>query len=303
MLICKGNMANSIQQVDLAPYRPRLGAVLKFSFFTFALLFLYRNILGRLILTWVNDQDYSHGFIVPLISCSLIWRKKTELMTAKRQPHWSGFPVFIGGLLMLAAGIVGAENFISRVSFMVVISGLILIFYGMKFFQLLLMPVAFLILMIPPPSIIMNRLTFPLQILASKLAFLMLYLFQVPSIREGNLILLPNITLEVVEACSGIRSLVALITLALVFSYFLHSRTVVRILFTLSVIPIAVISNAMRVAGTGMLAYYANPQLSQGFFHEFAGWIVFMVAVFLLLAESRLITCFTKRRGLKPPIP
>ena len=197
---------------------------------------------------------------------------------------------------MLILGVLGAELFLSRFSLLLLATGLVIFFLGWKFFRALLFPLAFLILMIPIPTILFNQITFPLQILASKLAAWFLPLLGVPVLREGNIINLPAMPLEVADACSGIRSLMTLTTLTIMYGYLLESRVLIRVLLAIAAIPIAVIANGFRIVGTGLLVQYWDPDKAQGFFHEFSGWLIFVVSMFMLFFLHRLLTAVIHRR-------
>jgi exosortase len=183
----------------------------------------------------------------------------------------------------------GAELFLSRISLLVVLAGLIVLFLGWSFFRALLFPWAFLLLMIPIPAIVFNQVTFPLQLLASKVASTALPWMGVPVLREGNVINLPAMALEVADACSGIRSLMSLATLAIIYGYLMERKIVVRVLLALSSVPIAVAANSLRVVGTGLLVQYWDPDKAQGFFHEFQGWLMFVSSLFLLFVLHRIL--------------
>jgi exosortase len=180
-----------------------------------------------------------------------------------------------------------------------VIAGILLFLYGWEHFKILFFPIAFLLLMIPIPAIIFNQIAFPLQLLASQLGEWAISVVGIPVLREGNVLVLPSTSLEVAEACSGIRSLVSLITLGIAYGYFMDRRVWVRLLIVASTIPVAIVANGMRVAATGMAAEWIGPDAAQGFFHEFSGWIVFILAFVMILAIQRLITKFAP----KPAVP
>ncbi len=199
------------------------------------------------------------------------------------------------GLALLVAGLLGAELFLTRTSILAVLAGSIVFVAGWRALRILVFPLAFLILMIPIPAILFNQIAFPLQLLASNVGETTLSLAGVPVLREGNVIVLANTTLEVAEACSGIRSLVSLLTLGIVYGYFIDRRPFVRVLIALSTIPIAIASNAFRVAGTGLAAPYYGPAAAEGFFHEFSGWLVFMVAFLMMFVVARLLQRFIPR--------
>jgi exosortase len=191
------------------------------------------------------------------------------------------------GLSVLILGQMGAEIFLSRVSLLIVLAGLTVLFLGWTFFRAILFPWAFLVLMIPIPAIVFNQITFPLQLLASKVASTMLPWLGVPVLREGNVIMLPAMSLEVADACSGIRSLMSLATLAIIYGYLMERKTSVRVLLAIASLPIAVAANSLRVVGTGLLVQYWDPDKAQGFFHEFQGWLMFVASLVMLYLLHR----------------
>jgi len=243
---------------------------------------LYAPILKQLVMQWWNDPDYGHGFFVPLISGYVLWQQRARWVKIAVKPSNFGFLVMLGGVVLLLGGSLGAELFTSRFSLLVLLAGMILFLAGWKKLRSVSFPLAFLILMIPIPVILYNQITFPLQLLASRFATSWLELMQVPVLREGNVLILPNYSLEVVEACSGVRSLMTLITLAVAYGYFVESRRWVRYTLPVLMVPIAIASNAIRIMGTGMLTYHIGPEAAEGFFHEFSGWIIFLAALVLM---------------------
>ena len=192
-----------------------------------------------------------------------------------------------------------AELFLTRISLVGVLAGITIFVWGRDHFRILAFPIAFLLLMIPLPAIIFNQIAFPLQLLASRAGEATLALAGIPVLREGNLLQLPSRTLEIAEACSGIRSLVSLITLAVVLGYFTERRTPGRVLIALAAVPIAILANAARVAGTGLMSELISPAAADGFFHSFSGWVIFVVAFAGLLAVQRAIAA----RGASPVLP
>jgi exosortase len=211
------------------------------------------------------------------------------LAEAVPRPSNLGIVVVLGSVAVLGAGVLGAELFLTRISILGVLAGIVLFLFGWQYLRILAFPLAFLLLMIPIPAIIFNQIAFPLQLLASRFGELALVIAGVPVLREGNVIVLSNTTLEVAEACSGIRSLISLLTLAIVYGYLVDKRTWTRVTLALASLPVAIIANGVRVAGTGIAAHYVGPEAAQGFFHEFSGWLVFVVAFVLLFAVQRLI--------------
>ncbi len=250
---------------------------------------LYYSILANLALQWWNDPDFSHGFFVPIFSGFVAWRMRHELARLDSRPSWFGVPIVGAALITMIVGVLGAELFLSRSSFILLLAGLTILFFGWRFFAAIWFPWAVLFLMIPIPAILYNQITFPLQFLASKFATALLSFAGVPVLREGNVINLPAMSLEVVEACSGIRSLISLTSLAVVFAYFLEARIWKRVALVIAAIPIAVAANSLRIMGTGLLVQYWDPDKAEGFFHEFSGWVIFLFSLIMLYAAHRLM--------------
>jgi exosortase len=250
---------------------------------------LYADVFARLVSDWANDDNYSHGFLIPPLAAYFLWERRDRLARAAIRPSAWGLIVVIGSLGLLVSGILGVEFFITRVSLIGVIAGTVLFLFGWEHLRILSFSLAFLLLMIPLPAIVFNQIAFPLQLFASKFGTGVLQTCAVPVLREGNVITLANTTLEVAEACSGIRSLISLLTLGIVFGYFTDPRTWVRVVLALATVPIAIVANGLRVAGTGLAAHYYGPEAAQGFFHSFSGWLVFAFAFVLLLVAMQLI--------------
>ena len=262
--------------------------------------FLYHDILYRLVLDWWTDPNFSHGFFVPAVSGFVIWQQRERLRAQPFNASWFGLVVMGGALSVLIVGVLGAELFLSRSSFVLLLAGLVVYFLGWKHFRLLLFPLAFLFLMIPIPSILFNQIAFPLQLLASQFASSLLSLSGVPVLREGNIIQLPVMTLEVVEACSGIRSLMSLATVALIYGYFLEPSNIRRVLLALASVPIAVIANGLRIVGTGLLGQFWSPEKAEGFFHNFSGWVIYVLSMLLLFGTHGVMRAVDRWRGVKP---
>jgi exosortase len=248
-------------------------------------LLLYAPVLKHLVLQWWSDPDYSHGFFVPLFSGYILWRQRERWMRIETKPTNFGLLVMLGAIGLLLVGSLGAELFTSRFSLVVLLAGMILFLGGWKFLRSVSFPLCFLVFMIPLPQIVYNQITFPLQLLASRFATIWLELAHVPVLRDGNILQFSSYTLEVVEACSGIRSLITLISLAVIYGYLLEPRLWVRILLAVLMVPIAIVSNAIRIMGAGVMAHRFGPAAAEGFLHEFSGWVIFLVALLLLFAS------------------
>jgi exosortase len=281
-------------QTASLPERPPQPALNRESWWQAAIVFsligwLYSSILFTLAKQWSNDPNFSHGFFVPAFSLFVLWQDRDRLAREPRDPSSWGLLIVVFALVVLVAGVLGAELFLSRVSLLLLIAGLVIFLRGWHWFRAVLFPWAVLFLMIPIPEIVFSQITFPLQILASKVAALLLPLLGVPVLREGNVINLPAMPLEVVEACSGIRSLLSLVTLAIIYGYLVETRTWVRVVLALAAIPIAVAANSLRIVGTGLLVQYWDPDKAEGFFHTFSGWLIFVVALAMLFLFHRLL--------------
>jgi exosortase len=266
----------------------------------FALLFLaglYRGVVPDMVHQWYEDANYSHGFVVPLIAAYFVYDRRRELLETAVEPWWPGFALFCCGLLQLVLGWLGTEFFTMRSSLVVTLAGMTLFFFGKRLFRLMLLPLAYLMFMVPLPYIVYDSVAFPLKLFVTKASIAFLQFAGVVVMREGNIIMLPTTTLEVADACSGVRSLISLLALAVAYSFYIRLTTSKRCLLILAAIPIAVCANAVRVIGTGFLAQYWGARAAEGFFHEFAGMAVFVVAIALLVSLGALLS---ERDGRTP---
>jgi exosortase len=259
---------------------------------------LYAPVLKLLVFQWYNDADYSHGFLVPVLSAYLIWQRRDKLRLIARRPSPWGMVIVLCSLGLLFVGSLGAELSLARLSMLGTICGLIVYFVGLPILRAMAFPMAFLLFAIPIPTIIYNEIVFPLQFVASRFAtraLEMLNLF--PIMREGNVLVLPHMTLQVVEACSGIRSLMSLLALAAGYGYLVERSTTVRWILFLAMVPLAIISNGTRVMITAIMANYIGPKAAEGFMHEFSGWVIFVVATIMFLLLHSLIVLIRKKMG------
>ncbi len=245
-------------------------------------IFLYQEVIWGMGSDWNDNPDYSHGFLVPFLSVYFIWERWDVLTEETPSPSMWGMGLLIIGLLSLVVGLIGAELYVQRASLIVVLSGLVLLILGWKYLWLLSLPIGFLVFMIPLPAIVVNTIAFPLQLFAAETATFCLFSLGIPVLREGNLIMLAHTTLEVAEACSGLRSLLSLLALGTVYGYFSQNVLWKRWMLVILSIPIAIVANAARVSGTGILAHYFGEEAAEGFYHTMEGWLVFVVAFVLL---------------------
>ena len=282
---------------------------------SFAIVFTFATVLVKLVHDWWTDENYSHGLLIPFIIGYILWtqREKLARVPVKSSTLLGGTAVILG-LFGLWAGVAGAELYTQRLSLVLLLAGTVVYFWGLRLLRFLLVPFGLLFLALPIPAIIFNKIAFPLQLFASRCAVYSMSLFGIPVLRQGNIIELKPLNsfatkkLEVVEACSGIRSLMTLITLAVVFAYFTHTppdqpsgkrfgwlrsywfwRSTIIVI---SAVPIAILTNAFRVSGTGILAHYYGTEVADGFFHSFSGWAIYIVAFILLFGIGIILDRF-----------
>ncbi len=257
---------------------------------------VFLPILYHMVLHWRAVADYSHGFLIAPLAIYFAWERRKKVKRAAVQPSWWGLvPLFLGALA-LAIGRLGVELTAMRASFVLTLIGLLLLLLGPRVSRVLAFPLLFLFLMIPLPQSLVNVIAFPLQLIATDLAVQSLYLFEIPAMREGNIIHLASTQLLVAEACSGLRSLLALGTLAVVFAYFFRKNTLERIVIVLSAIPIAILVNAFRVALTGWLTHSFGSSAAEGILHTTEGFFTFGLAFAALLFEAWLLQNFWPSR-------
>jgi exosortase len=268
---------------------PRISGIAAIGILFVSFFFLYHRVIIDLVHDWKVDDNYSHGFFIVPVALYFVWERRNRLAIVMPQPSLLGVGLIVMSLATLLAGILGAELFLTRISILGVIAGAILFIYGWPHLRILALPILFLLLMIPIPAIVFNQIAFPLQLIASRFGEFALSVVGIPVLREGNIIQLANTTLEVVEACSGIRSLISLLTLAIIYGYFSDSRIWARVLLAMATFPIAILANGLRVSFTGILAQYYGSKAAQGFFHSFSGWIIFLVAFVMLFAIQQLL--------------
>ena len=279
----------------------------------------YWAVLARLGRFWWDDENYSHGLLIPFVIGYILWAERERLAGIDKRPRvaWGAAGV-AAALLMLWVGTAGAELFTQRASLVLLLAGLVVYFWGWRLLRAVGVPLLLLALAVPVPTIVFNKVAFPLQLFASRCAVWAMRMFDIPVLREGNVIELFPLgsqttkKLEVVEACSGIRSLMTLVTLAVVYAYFTSPaeggggvggrrlarfRTLRAVLIVLAAVPIAIITNAARVSGTGILARFYGTEVADGFFHEFSGWVIYVVAFLMLFGFGWLLDRFDPSRG------
>jgi exosortase len=244
---------------------------------------LYFPIFPLLIYDWNHDPNYSHGFLIPLVSGYLIWQHRKTLALQKINPSNWGLLWVLFGLVMYVTANIAAELYTMRVSILVVLSGIVISLFGLPTFKIVLFPIAYLLFMIPVPYIIYNLIAFPLKMFVTLQAEVLLHLISIPVLREGNVLHMATGPLEVVDACSGMRSLISLLALGAILGYFTLTSNLHRGILFVSAIPIAVLTNILRVTFTGVLAHYYGQKVAEGFLHEFSGLAVFITALICLV--------------------
>jgi exosortase len=247
--------------------------------------------LTLLVRQWIDDGDMSHGFFVPVVSAYVAWLRREEISRLATERNLWGLVIMALAAVQFVLGHLAAENFIFRTSIILSLVGLTCFLGGWRLLKVLLFPLGLLVFMVPIPSVIYGKITFPLQIFASRVAEWSLLLVGIPVLRDGNILELAEHRLSVVEACSGIRSLLSLTFLSLIYGYFFEQKQWVRFALLIATIPIAIAANAFRVSATGVL-YEVKKEWAEGFFHSAEGWVIFMIALSLLLAFHRLLNWF-----------
>lgn len=262
----------------------QLGAVLAGMFL------LYLPFLKTLVGDWDTNDDYSHGYFIPLITIYFIYGMREDLKKLQVQPSNVGLLVVLAGLAQLVVAKVGSEYFLQRTSLIIVLMGLVLFLLGWEYLKKLFLPLAYLIFMVPLPAIIWNKISFPMQLFSSAQTEKVVSLIGIPIFREGNVLHLAETTLEVVAACSGLRSLVTMFALSAALAMVSTLPVGRRWVLFFCAAPIAIFANIVRLTGTAILASRYGSGVAQGFLHEASGILVFVLGLALLLGASRLLT-------------
>lgn len=276
-------MASVVEQL---PGRPPAASAPSISWvalawFSALLIAAYLPVLTLLVWQWSSDENVSHGFFVPLVALYIVWQRRERILAIELKPAWWGLAIMVWGALQAYVGMLGAELFLQRTSFLITLVGLLLVVGGTQLVRALAFPLLLLPFMIPIPAIVFNQITFPLQLFASQVAETVLGWIGIPVLRDGNILELASQRLSVAEACSGIRSLLSLSFLSLVYAYFFDTRVWMRWVLLIATVPIAILANSGRVTLTGIISEI-NPELARGFFHSLEGWIIFLIALAML---------------------
>ena len=242
-----------------------------------------------LILDWIRDDNYSHGFLVVPVSIFILYFRRKELRFPA-PPSNLGIAMILAGSLGLILGIAASEYFTTRVSLVLQLTGIGLTYLGMENFRKVWFGFFFLLFMIPIPAVIYYQATLPMQLLSTKVTTFLLHLIGVPAVRSGNIIHLHDYSLEVVEACSGLRSLVTLLALGSLHAWFHMTGRVRSIVLVLATIPIAIFANVFRIFVTAVGAYSISKELAESFLHEISGLLVFVSAIVMMMITGAFLT-------------
>ena len=291
----QANIEESSQAQPVAQPTPNLSATfwVPMAWIAGLMIASFYPMLERLVAQWMNDDDMGHGFFVPVVAAYIAWQRKDDIFNAKISRDYLGWVVMFYGAIQFILGTIAAELFLTRSSIVFSIAGAVLFVGGREVLKLTAFPIFLLFFMVPIPTVIYTAITFPLQIFASIVAEKSLLILGIPVLRDGNVLELAEHKLSVVEACSGIRSLLSLTFLSLVYGFFFDSRGWMRTLLLIATVPIAIAANAFRVSMTGVLYEYKS-EWAEGFFHTAEGWVIFMIALSLLLAFHRFAIWFSQ---------
>jgi exosortase len=263
---------------------------------------MYASVLASLARQWWDDPNYGHGFLVPLFAGYVLWSKRDRWRTLPFRPSNFGFGIMLFAIGLRVLGMLGAELFLTRLSLVILISGMVLFLAGFQALRWMAFPLGYLLFMIPLPAIVYYQLTFPLQLLASRLGAGGLVAIGIHTVREGNLLILPNCTLNVVEACSGIRSLLSLLAAVVAFAYLAEPSKWKRGVLAIASIPIAIATNGLRLVATGVLSYFFQPSVDSGVVHLALGLVFFLLA-FLLIVLIQKLLLLARSASAVPEVP
>lgn len=264
------------------------------AWFTALFVAVYFLTMRHLVIVWLNNDDMGHGFFVPVVAGYIVWQRRDHLLAMDFKPAWWGLGIIVIGMVESYIGTLGAEQFMQATAMLVTLVGVLLAFGGVPLVQELAFPLLLLPFMIPLPALLYNKITFPLQLFASWVAENVLNAINIPTIRDGNVLELPTQKLNVAEACSGIRSLLSLTFLSLVYGYFFERRVGIRVVLFLATVPIAILANAGRVTLTGILSEKVDPSMAHGTSHTIEGFLVFIVAIAMLIGLHTILNRFMK---------
>lgn len=275
--------------------QPKLQLPLPAILFYLALVtLLFLPVLAPLVAQWFNDENMGYAFFVPLVAGYVVWLDRARILAAPVKPYWPALALVVWGFAQMLFGLLGALSVVSRTAFLVTIVGVVWTIAGTAVMRTLLFPVALLLFMFPIPLYVYQKMTIPLQNLATQVAALGLEALGIPVLQDGNVLNLADHQLDVVEACSGIRSLLSLTFLSVAYGRLFETRTWVKVALLISTVPIAIVCNSARITLTGILTQY-KPEIAEGAYHVFEGWVIFMLELVVLLGFHRFLSRFGKQ--------
>lgn len=257
-----------------------------------------------------SREEYSHGYLLPVISAFLMWQKRSALEKTHFPGSWAGLVIVGLGIVLMVAGKLSTLYVVTQYAFLIVLGGLLLAFMGWRGFRIILVPFLLLVFMIPLPNFLYNNLSAQLQLISSKIGVEVIRMFGISVYLEGNVIDLGNYKLQVVEACNGLRYLFPLMSFGFICAYLFRAPFWQRAVVFLSTIPITVLMNSFRIGVTGVLVDNWGTAHAEGFLHDFEGWFIFMACTVILFALMWILVRFQKERrplteafGLEFPEP
>jgi len=254
--------------------------------------------LAELVGRWYGQEEYGHGFLIPILSAWLLWARRDALAQSIGRPSWLGLVIVLAAVLLHLIGGLSAMFLFSQLAFIGALIGVVLAFGGYSLLRVTVLPIAFLVFAIPLPYFLETILTWRLQIVSSELGAAFIRLFDIPVYLEGNVIDLGNYKIQVIEACSGLRYLYPLLSLGFLAAYFFHAPMWQRILVFLSTIPITILMNSVRIGAVGLLVNRWGTGMAEGMLHLFEGWVIFLACAGLLVAEIYLLARFVQGQSL-----
>jgi exosortase len=284
--------------------------LIKLGVLSLLIVILYAPTVPMFLYDWTHDDNYSHGFLVPLIVGYIVWTKRRELQRLTPRSSLWGLVVVLSGVSIYLVGTIGAEWFLKRASLIIVLGGLIWYLYGAAYVKTVSFPIGFLIFMVPLPAIIYKSLAFQLQLFVSMISAKLIALVGIAVYRSGNILEVScpegACPLAVEEACSGMRSIMALLALSALFAYLVYRSRLKQWIVVIGALPIAVMTNIIRVTTTGICAHYFGKGFAEGILHESFGGLVFVIALGLLFLFSKLLDWILpdkpKKSQKEPPV-
>jgi exosortase D (VPLPA-CTERM-specific) len=262
---------------------------IKFGLYGLLLLGIYYSTLTKLITKDWEREAYSYCWLILPVVFFLIWIKRDELTSLPSEPSWAGLIPVSVGIVFFWLGELGGEFFTQYISLWLMLVGICLLHLGWQKLKIIGFALFFMLTMFPVPQFINTKIMLQLRLISSQLGVAFIQLFGLPAYREGNIIDLGFTQLQVVDACSGLHSLISLVVLCLLLVYFFKDHIWKRGVLLVSSIPLAIFTNSMRIAMTGILYKYFGAGVAEGFFHGFSGWLIFVICIPVLLIEMKIL--------------